>query len=127
MSYPKGSKDDSSKKNGGFVYAVGFQSQIRSSLTRNSGWIINTGVIDHRTYNRYKFDQLSSKCPINIVTNAYGVSSPIFGISNVPLSPSLTLNDVLFVLSLNFNFISIKQLIKSHNLSCTYFPTHFIL
>ena len=71
-----------------FFYAIGFQSQVKSSLTRNSDWIIDTGVTDHMTYNRFKFDQLSSKCPINILTNAYGVSSPIFGICNVPLYSS---------------------------------------
>ena len=79
------------------------------------------------TYDRYKFDQLCSKCPINIVTNANGVSSPIIVIGTVPSSLSLTLKDVLFVLLLNCNLISIKQITKSHILSCTFFPTHFSL
>ena len=117
MSDPRDSKDDSSQKNEGFVSAIGFHHKSGTSLTRNSDWIIDTGATDHMTYDTYKFDQLSSKCPINTVTNANGVSSPIIGIGTVPLSLSLTLKDVLFVLSLNCYLINIKQLTKPHNLS----------
>ena len=53
------------------------------------------------TYDRYKFDQLSSKYLISTVTNANRVSSPVVGIGIVPLSSSLTIKDVLFVSSLN--------------------------
>ena len=105
---PKGNNDDSSKKNEDFVSAIGFHHNSGTSFTRNSDWIIDKGATDHITYDRYKFDQLSSKCSINTVTNANRVSSPIVGIGIVPLSPSLTLKDVLFILSLSCNLISIK-------------------
>ena len=107
MSNLKGSNDDSSKKNERFVSVIGFHHNSSTSLTRNNDWIINTGATNYMTYNKYKFDQLSFKCPINTGT--------------IPLSSSLTLKDVLVVPSLNCNLISVKQLTKSHNLSCTFF------
>ena len=51
-----------------------------TSLTRNNDWIIDSGATDRMTYDIYKFDQLSSKCLINTITNANGLSSPVVGI-----------------------------------------------
>ena len=63
-------------------------------FTGQSAWIIDTGATDHMTYDKKRFSHLSSSCPTSIITNANGVSSPVVGISTVPLSPSLSINNV---------------------------------
>ena len=78
------------------------------------------------TYDKKRFSHLSSRCPKSVITNANGVSSPVVGIGTVPLSPSLSINNVLFVPSLNCNLISVSQLTKSHNCVTTFFPTYCI-
>lgn len=55
-----------------------------------------------------------------------GVSSQIASIGTVPLSPSIGIENVLFLPSLNCNLLSVQTLTKSHNISCTFFPTHCI-
>ena len=72
----------------------------------------DTCVTDHMTYDKYKFVQLSPKCPINTITNANGVPFPNIGIGIVLLSLSSTLQDVLFVPALNCHPIYVKQLFE---------------
>ena len=75
---------------------------------------------------RYRFSHLSSKSSKITITNANGVSSPVIGIGTIPLSPTLTIKDVLFVLSLNCNLLSVNQIAKSHNCVARFFHTHCI-
>ena len=74
------------------------------------------------TYDNKKFSHLSSSCPKSIITNANGVSSPVVGIGTIPLSPFLSINNVLFISSLNCNLISVSQLTKSHDCVTIFFP-----
>ncbi|KAH7514494.1 hypothetical protein FEM48_Zijuj11G0095400 [Ziziphus jujuba var. spinosa] len=73
----------------------GFTAQSGTSFTGKSDWIVDSSATDHMTCDRYKLNQLSSKCSMNIITNANGVSSPIVGTGIVSLSPSLTIKDDL--------------------------------
>ena len=79
-----------------------------SYFTGNSDWIIDSGAMDHITCNRYRFSHLSSKSSKITITNANGVSSPVIGIGTIPLSPTLTIKDVLFVPSQNLIFSLLK-------------------
>ena len=69
-------KDENTSLKVNLSTTFGFAAKSSTSLIRNSDWIIDTGANDHMTCDRHKFDQLSSKCPINIVTNDNGVSYP---------------------------------------------------
>ena len=82
--------------------------------------------MDYMTCDRYRFSQLSFKSSKITITNANGVSSPVIGIGTVPLSPTLTIKDVLFVLSLNCNLLSVNQIAKSHICVAIFFPTNYI-
>lgn len=95
--------------------ASGFTAKSGISFTRNSDWIIDSGATEHMTCDQEKISHLPQKCPKTSITNANGVSSPVPGTGTVPLSPTLTTKDVLFVPSLNYNLFSIYQFTKTHN------------
>ena len=48
MSNPKGSNDDSSKKNECFFSTIGFQHNSGTSLNRHSDWIIDNDATNHK-------------------------------------------------------------------------------
>lgn len=74
--------------------------------------------MDHMTSDHYRFNQLSPRCSKATVNNANDVSSLVFGVGTIPLSPILTIKDVLFVLLLDYNYLSIKKK-KKKNLTST--------
>jgi len=63
-------------------------------------------------------------CIILAIINANEVSSPIEGLGTISLSPSLSTSNVLFVPTLNCNFLSDNKLTKSHSCVALFYPTH---
>ena len=114
-------KEEDTNSRGNLVAASGFTSKSGMSFTRHSDWIIDSGATEHMICDQENFSHLSQKCPKTTITNANGVSSPVLGAGTVPLSPTLTTKDVLFVPSLNCSLLSIYQFTKTHNCVCYIF------
>ena len=76
------------------------------------------------TSNPHKFTNFSPDCSKTVIINANRVSSPIEGVGIVSFSPSLSIPDVLFVPTLNYNLLSINKLTKSHSFVASFYPTH---
>ena len=82
---------------------VGF-ALVSTDSTKDIEWIIELGATDHMT-----FDQLllrtTSKAHRTHVSNANGMSSPVISVDIVMLTPSLSLEHTLLVLSLSLSLI----------------------
>jgi len=76
------------------------------------------------TCDPHKFTSFSPDCSKTFIINANGVSSPIESVGIVCLSPSLSIPNVLFVPTLNCNFLSVSKLTKSHSCVASFYPTH---
>jgi len=95
-----------------------------SVVTRGSEWIIYSSANDHMTCDPHKFTSFSPDCSKTFIINANGVSSPIEGVGIVCLSPYLSIPDVLFVPTLNYNILSVRKLTKLHSCVTSFYPTY---
>ncbi|KAI5346394.1 hypothetical protein L3X38_014273 [Prunus dulcis] len=88
-----------------------------SSLTCNRSWIIDTGATDHMTSS---FTGLHSTKPSSQthITSANGTTSQVMGEWSLSLPSSLSLDHVLVVPSLDYDLLSVPQIIDS--LNCTH-------
>ena len=93
-------------------------------VTRGGDWIIYSSATDHMTCDPHKFINFSHNCSKTAIINANGISSPIKGVVIISLSPSLSIPDVLFVPTLNYNLLSVNKLTKSHSCVALFYPTH---
>ena len=73
------------------------------------------------TCDPHKFTSFSPDCSKTFIINANGVSSPIESVGIVCLSPSLSIPNVLFVPTLNCNFLSVSKLTKSHSCIASFY------
>ena len=62
------------------------------------------------TCDRNMFTQFSSNSYVSVIVNANGVFSLVMGSGIVSISPLLSISNVLFVHSLNYNLFSVSQL-----------------
>lgn len=87
-------------------------------------WIIDSGATDHMT-NSSKYSHTYTPCSSSkkIVT-ADGSLSIVPGEGNIKINPNLILENVLHVLKLFTNLISIVKLSKDLNCKVTFFPSH---
>ncbi|KAL9262464.1 Retrovirus-related Pol polyprotein from transposon RE2-like protein [Drosera capensis] len=86
------------------------------SSSASPSWILDSGATDHMTGNVTYFSSLSKSSFSSAVTLADGSSSPIMGIGNINLIPTITLKSAFYVLAFPYNLISIRKLI--HTLRC---------
>ncbi|KAI5333626.1 hypothetical protein L3X38_023758 [Prunus dulcis] len=88
-----------------------------SSLTCNRSWIIDTGATDHMTSS---FTGLHSTKPSSQthITSANGTTSQVMGEGSLSLTYSLSLDHVLVVPSLDYDLLSVPQIIDSLNCFC---------
>ena len=93
-------------------------------VTKDNDWIVDTSATDHMTCDPHMFTHFSRRSSKTVIINANGVQSLIEGVGTVLLSPSLSITDVLFVLTLNCNLLSISKLTKSHSCVAMFYPTH---
>ncbi|KAK9675924.1 hypothetical protein RND81_11G041900 [Saponaria officinalis] len=81
----------------------------------SSSWILDSGASDHMCSNKLLFSELHA------LPKAYSVSLPnghivtINSVGTVPLTPQITLCNVLFIPSFKFNLLSIGKLCKQLN------------
>ncbi|KAI5315178.1 hypothetical protein L3X38_044354 [Prunus dulcis] len=94
-----------------------------SSLTCNRSWIIDTGATDHMTSS---FTGLHSSKPSSQthITNANGTTSQVMGEGSLSLTSSLSLDHVLVVPSLNYDLLSVPQIIDFLNCTVCFWPLY---
>ena len=90
------------------------------------GWILDSGAIDHMTYDASDFSERSSPRRTSIA-NANGDISLVKGASIVMISPALSLTNTLFVPSLSHKLLSVSQVTKELNCIVLIYPTFCLL
>ena len=81
----------------------------------NNAWIIVSGAIDHMTFDSRQVSPLRHSSQKNVSTTN-GNTTPVIGGGSLTLTDTLNLDFVLIVPSLNYNFLSVSQIIAT--LSC---------
>ena len=94
-----------------------------SSLTCNRSLIIDTGATDHMTSS---FIGLHSATPSNQthIVSVNGTTSRIMGEGSLSLTSSLSLDHVLVVPSLDYDLLSVPQIIDSLNCTVCFWPLY---
>ena len=90
------------------------------------GWILDSGAIDHMTYDASDFSERSSPRRTSIA-NANGDISLVKGVGTVMISPTLSLINTLFVPSLSHKLLSVSQVTKELNCIVLIYPTFCLL
>ena len=80
-----------------------------STLVSNSACIIDSGAMNHMTFDSRQVSPLKSSSQ-NYVSIANGTSTPIIGEGSLSLTNTLNLDSVLVVPSLNYNLMSVSQI-----------------
>ena len=81
----------------------------------NSTWIIDFGAIDHMTFDSRQVSLLRPSSQ-KIVSTANGNTTSVIGEWFLTLANTLNLDSILVVTSLNYNLLSVSQIIAT--LSC---------
>ena len=80
-----------------------------STPVSNSAWIIDSGAMDHMTFDSRQVLPLKSSSQ-NSVSTTNGTSIPIIGEGSLSLTNTLNLDYVLVVPSLNYNLLLVSQI-----------------
>ncbi|KAK9698544.1 hypothetical protein RND81_08G112000 [Saponaria officinalis] len=86
-----------------------------NAFAYSSSWILDSGASDHMCSNKLLFSELHT------LSKAYSISLPnghivtINSVGSVPLTPQITLLNVLFVPNFKFNLLSVGKLCKQLN------------
>ena len=83
-------------------------------------WVLDSGVSDHMSSNKNLFPHISDSVSLPPITLANGSKTVAKGNGQAIISPSITLNFVIYVLECPFNLISISQLTHTLNRSITF-------
>ena len=83
-----------------------------STPVSNSAWIIDSGATDHMTFDSRQVSPFKSFSQ-HFVSTANGTSILITGEGSLSLTNTLNLDSVLVVPSLNYNLLSISQIITA--------------
>nr|KYP33631.1 hypothetical protein KK1_045511 [Cajanus cajan] len=100
---------------------------ISQSVKGHGPWILDSGASDYISGNNSLFSFISSPKAPHLVTLANGSKVASQGIGQVPLSPSLKLNFVLFIRHCPYNLISLSQLTRSLNCLVTFDANSFVI
>jgi len=96
--------------------SVAYTSTSFVGLTRSSSpspWVFDSGATDHITGNKTLFSSLSSPNPLPFVTLVDGSRVSSHGVGIVKLFPSLTIDNIFYVLGSPFNLLFISHLTRS--------------
>ena len=83
-----------------------------STPVSNSAWIIDSSATDHMTFDSRQVSPLKSSLQ-HFVSTANGTSIPIIREGSLSLTNTLNLDSVLVVPSLNYNHLSVSQIITA--------------
>lgn len=81
------------------------------SYHRDIGWIVDSGAIDHMTYDKSFFHFMTTPTKTSVVT-ANGKSSSVTGANSITLTHTLSLHKILLVHALSHNLLSVEQVTK---------------
>nr|KYP72050.1 hypothetical protein KK1_011337 [Cajanus cajan] len=76
-------------------------------------WVLDSGATNHISGNRSLFSSLSTTCSLPSITMANGSRATSHGVGTVHLSPSLSIDNVLYVPESLFNLLSLSRLTRS--------------
>ena len=114
-------KDDSSigeKIATGFAACSGIsKSELSSAALSNVDWIVDSGASDHVSCDRDKFVNFSTSFFKTVLLTADGETSKVVGIGSIPISSTVILENVLYVLTLSCNLLSVSKITRA--LNCT--------
>lgn len=82
---------------------------------------MDSGSTNHMTFDRSLL-QASRKPYVSHVSNANGVSSIVTSAETIILTPSLSLEHTLFILSLSNNLLYVSQVIEKSNCLVIIYP-----
>lgn len=103
------------------------QHQDNCSPNRSDNeWIIDSGTIDHMTFNQNYFSCVNQPRR-SMISNANDVHNPIRRVENVILSLSLSLSNALLIPSLSNKLLSMNQITIDFNRVLYMYPTFCLL
>nr|KYP72342.1 Retrovirus-related Pol polyprotein from transposon TNT 1-94 [Cajanus cajan] len=76
-------------------------------------WVLDSGATDHISGNRSLFSSLSTSRYLPSITMANGSRATSHGVGTIHLSPSLSIDNVLYVPESPFNLLSLSRLTRS--------------
>nr|KYP74313.1 hypothetical protein KK1_006987 [Cajanus cajan] len=76
-------------------------------------WVLDSNVTDHISGNQSLFSSLSTSGYLPSFTMANGFRTTSYGVGTVHLSPSLSIDNVLYVPKSPFNLLSLSHLTRS--------------
>ena len=94
--------------------------------TITGSWIIDTGASDHMTYDLSLFSRTTSLSTPIKVTLPDGTLKPVTLVGDIQLSPTLTLQTVLFVPDFKYNLFSVAKFLDDSSCCTTFYPTHCV-
>ncbi|KAG7983008.1 hypothetical protein I3843_04G082300 [Carya illinoinensis] len=80
-----------------------------SAPSSSSEWIIDSGAIDHMTFNNHHIQSIKP-FEQHMVSTANGTPSPVIGEGSITLTENMSLDSVLVVPTLNHNLLSVAQI-----------------
>ena len=92
-----------------------------STPVSHSEWIIDSGVINHMTFNNNHIQSIKSSDQ-HIVSTANGTPSLVLGEVSISLTKNLNLDYVLVVPSFNHNLLSVAQITLALNYVMIFWP-----
>ena len=101
-------------------------SNASSNFVFTKPWILDSGAIDHITFDSTLFTQTESPL-IPIVNLPTGSSVPVTSIGAMPFNSNITLDKVLCVPSFRLNLMYVSKLTTSLNYCAILFPTFCVL
>ena len=108
-------EDDSGEKSSALAVTTSKGGKVLNISTpvSNSAWIIDSGAMDHMTFDSRQVLPLKSSSQ-NSVSTTNGTSIPIIGEGSLSLTNALNLDYVLVVPSLNYNLLSVSQITTAY-------------
>jgi hypothetical protein len=97
------------------------KANVLSAITMDNTWIIDTGASDHMIRDCNKLQNLHPSSQ-QVISTTNGGISPITGKGSIALTPTITLDTILVVPSLECNLLSVSQITSALNCTVTFWP-----
>ena len=107
-------EDDSGERSSTLVATAGNGGKVFNISTpvSNSAWIIDSDATDHMTFDSRQVSPLKSSSQ-NSISTTNGTSISIIGEGSLSLTNTLNLDSILVIPFLNYNLLSVSQIITT--------------
>lgn len=103
-----------------------FSSVVNTSHILSTNWILDNGATNHMVHSLKFFTSITSIVQISIrLPN--GDMAKVTHIGTMQLSPTLTLENVLFIPTFSFNLVSISKLIQNLSFYCIFLSRYYFI